>query len=91
MNDGIATLADQLIASSATIQTTTRANRVTMVPDDQQLYLQVRFVNGTTAPATNTTWTIGQLSIGKFEAESVIIQDIRLTNNNTAIPVELMR
>jgi hypothetical protein len=91
MNDGVATFADQLVASAATIQTTTRANRVTMVPDDSQLYLQIRFVNGTTAPASTTTWTIGQVSIGKFEAESVIIQDVRLANNNTAIPVELMR
>jgi len=91
MNDGIATFADQLVASAATIQTTTRANRVAMVPDDVQLYLQIRFVNGTTAPASTTTWTVGQVSIGKFEAESVIVQDVRVTNNNSALPVDIVR
>jgi hypothetical protein len=62
-----------------------------MVPDSEQLYLQIRFVNGTTAPASTTTWTIGQVSIGKFEAESVILQDVRVTNNNTGIPVDIVR
>lgn len=91
MNDGVATFADQLVASSTAIQTVTRANRVTMVPDDAQLYLQIRVVNGTTAPASTTTWTIGQVSIGKFEAESVIVQDVRVPNTNSALPVEIMR
>lgn len=90
-NDAVATLQDQLIASTALIQTTNRATRVVMVPDDAQVFLQIRVVNGTSAPASGTTWTIGQVSIGLFEAESVIVQDMRPTNYSTAIPVELMR
>lgn len=90
-NDGVATLQDQLIASTAIIQTANRATRVVMVPDDAQVYLQIRVVNGTTAPASGTTWTIGQISVGHFEAESVVVQDMRPTNYSTAIPVEIMR
>lgn len=90
-NDGVATLQDQLVASTAVIQTANRATRVVMVPDDAQLYLQIRVLNGSTAPASTTTWTIGQISVSEFEAESVIVQDMRPTNYSTALPVEIMR
>lgn len=90
-NDGQASLLDQLVASTAAIQTANRATRVVMVPDDAQVYLQIRVVNGSTAPASTTTWTIGQVSIGHFEADSVIVQDMRPTSYQTALPVEIMR
>lgn len=90
-NDGQASLLDQLIASTAAIQTANRATRVVMVPDDAQVYLQIRVVNGSTAPASTTTWTIGQVSIGHFEADSVIVQDMRPTGFQTALPVEVLR
>lgn len=90
-NDGQASLLDQLIASTAAIQTANRATRVVMVPDDAQVYLQIRVLNGTTAPASTTTWTIGQVSVGHFEAESVIVQDMRPVGYQTALPVEVLR
>jgi hypothetical protein len=90
-NDGQASLLDQLVASTAAIQTTNRAQRVVMVPDDAQVYLQIRILNGSTAPASTTTWTIGQVSVGHFEAESVIVQDLRPVGVSTAIPVEITR
>lgn len=89
-NDGVANFQDQLIASAATIQTTNRASRATAVPDDSNLYYQIRIVNGATAP-TATTWTIGQSSIALYEPQSVVIQDIRPTSQATAIPVEVTR
>ena len=90
-NDGQAALQDQLVASTAAIQTANRASRVVMVPDDAQVYMQIRVVNGSTAPASTTTWTIGQVSVGHFEAESVIVQDLRPTGFQTALPVEVLR
>ncbi len=90
-NDGQASLLDQLIASTAAIQTANRATRVVMVPDDAQVYMQIRILNGSTAPASTTTWTIGQVSVGHFEAESVIVQDMRPVSFQTALPVEVMR
>lgn len=90
-NDGAASLQDQLIASTAVIQTANRASRAVMVPDDAQVFMQIRVLNGSTAPATTTTWTIGQVSVCHFEAESVIVQDMRPTNFQTALPVEIMR
>jgi hypothetical protein len=90
-NDGQASLIDQLIASTAAIQTANRATRVVMVPDDAQVYMQIRIVNGSTAPASTTTWTIGAVSVGHFEAESVIVQDMRPVGFQTAMPVEVLR
>lgn len=90
-NDGQAALHDQLVASTAAIQTANRATRVVMVPDDAQVVMQIRVLNGSTAPASTTTWTIGQVSVGHFEAESVIVQDLRPTGFHTALPVEVMR
>lgn len=89
-NDGVASFQDQLVASAATIQTTNRASRATAVPDDSNLYYQIRVVNGATAP-TATTWTIGQSSIALYEPQSVVIQDVRPVGAATAIPVDVLR
>lgn len=90
-NDSICTFADQLVASGATIKQTVRATRDEMVPDDVELRLQVRIANGSTAPASTTTWTIGQISVSNFAAQDVALQDLRPTGVGTALQVEIMR
>jgi len=90
-NDMVATFADQLVASSATIKQTIRASRDENVPDDVELRLQVRILNGTTAPASTTTWTIGMLSVTNYSPMSVNIQDVRPMGTGSALPVEIMR
>lgn len=89
-NDLAVTLADQLVASTATIQQSIRATRAENVPDDKNLRLQVRIANGSTAPASSITWTIGLISISNFAPQDISIQDIRPTGL-VPIPVELMR
>lgn len=55
---------DTLVASGTTPTVTTRASRIENIPDDDvELYLYVWLFNGTTAPASGTTWTVGFLSI----------------------------
>ena len=90
-NDLVSTFADQLVASAATIQQTVRATRVENVPDDTPLRLQIRVANGSTAPATTTTWTIGLISVSNYANQDVSIQDIRPMSVGNALPVELMR
>lgn len=90
-NDAIASLSDQLTASATAIQTTQRANQVENIPDDVPLRIQIRCQNGTTAPASSTTWTIGFVSISNFSAQDISVQDIRPMNVGTGVPVEIVR
>lgn len=90
-NDLVATFSDQLVASGATIKQTVRATRDENIPDDQRLRLQIRMANGSTNPASNTTWTIGFVSVSNYSNQDVSIQDVRPMGVGNAIPVELMR
>jgi hypothetical protein len=70
--------ADQLRASTTSPNIVVRANRVENIPDDNlDLYLFVWSFNGTTAPASSTTWTISFCSIEKFANMPVYIQGKR--------------
>jgi len=90
-NDLIATLSDQLVASSTTIAQTLRASRAEGVPDDIALRFQVRIANGSTAPASTTTFTVGLTAISNFANQDVVIQDVRPMGNANALPVEILR
>jgi hypothetical protein len=90
-NDLSATLADQLVASSTTIAQTVRSTRAENVPDDVTLRLQIRIANGSTAPASTTTWTIGLISISNFANQDVVLQDVRPMTNAQGLPVEILR
>lgn len=90
-NDLVSTLADQLVASATTIQQTIRANRNENIPDDVNLRLQIRVANGSTAPASTTTWTIGFVSVSNYANTDVSIQDIRPMSLGTGLPVDILR
>jgi hypothetical protein len=90
-NDLVSTFSDQLVASGATIKQTVRATRDENIPDDQSLRLQIRMANGSTNPASTTTWTIGFVSVSNYSNQDVSIQDIRPMGVGNALPVELMR
>ena len=90
VTSGNATLLDQLIASATTLQTAVRANRVVNMPDeDQNLFLQLRIVNGSTAPATTTTWTVGMSAVYDFRTANVTINDVRPTGLSSSMPVQI--
>jgi hypothetical protein len=90
-SDMQAVFSDQLIASSTAARNTIRASRDTNVPDDYPLYVQIRAANGSAAPATTTTWTIGFLTVSNFSAQDVAIQDVRQTTSNAPLPVDIQR
>jgi hypothetical protein len=90
-NDLQATIADQLVASATAIQQTIRGTRSEMVPDDIPLRLQIRVLNGSTAPASGTTWTIGFVSVSNYANQDVTLQDVRPMSVASALPVEILR
>jgi len=90
-NDGISTFADQTVASATSIQQTYRANRSQNVPDDIPLYTQIRCSNGSVAPASSTTWTVGLVNVAIYANQNVTLNDVRPMSAATALPVEITR
>ena len=90
--NNVAFLADQLVTTSAVIQITTRGQRVEATPaNDKSLYLQIRCANGSTAPASTTTWTIGTASVEDYVPQQVSVTSARTQSPNSALPVEIVR
>lgn len=84
-------LADSLRASTTTPNMTLRANRMENMPDDNlDLYVFLWAYNGTSAPATTTTWTISFCSVEKFANMPVYIQGQRMQGAAAPAPVTVI-
>lgn len=80
--------ADSLVASSTTPTVTTRASRIENIPDDDtELYFYLWLWNGTTNPASTTTWTIGFLSVEDNANVPTYIAGVRPTGQQAPLPV----
>ena len=80
--------ADQLRASTTSPNIVVRANRVENIPDDNlDLYLFVWSFNGTTAPASSTTWTMSFCTVEKFANMPVYLQGNRANGAMNPLPV----
>lgn len=89
-DDGSAFLADQLVASSTTLPITTRASRVVNIADEYtDLWLQIRVVNGSTAPASGTTWTIGTIAVENYATQQVTLANSKAMGSGTAASVRV--
>lgn len=74
-DDGTAIFSDSLIATTVTPTFAVRATRFQNVPgSDVNLYLQIRALNGTTNPASTTTWTVFFASVEDFAPFPVSLQ-----------------
>jgi hypothetical protein len=90
VEDGMASLLDQLIASGTAVATTQRASRVVNIPDElANLYLQIRCTNGTVAPASTTAWTIGMASVSEYSSVNVAVNTVRPQPANSVMPVSI--
>jgi hypothetical protein len=87
-NDLEASVMDALISSQTGVQFSTRGSRMENVPDDIPMYLQIRVVNGSTAPASATSWTIGQVSVTNWAPQDVVLQEIRPMHPMSPLPVQ---
>ena len=91
VEDNIASYADMLRAASTSILATVRGSSVQdMPPNDVQLYLQLRVLNGTAAPASTTTWTVAFVDIDNYAPQQVSLTSVRPQSYQGAIPAILM-
>jgi len=89
--DGEAVVFDQTGASATGLETTQRGSRVRNVPGSSvPLYLQIRCLNGTTAPASTTTWTVGFVDVQHCATAPVTLQNVSPMSSNTGLPVNLV-
>jgi hypothetical protein len=89
--DGTAAYLDQVGTSATTIELTQRASRVRNIPDPTvTLRVQIRIVNGTSAPASTTTFTVGFVDVSPFDAQSVSLRGVSPMSANFALPVQML-
>jgi len=80
--------ADTVVASSTTPSVTTRGSRIENIPDDDtELYFYLWLWNGTTNPASTTTWTIGFLSVEDNANVPTYIAGVRPNGAQAALSV----
>jgi hypothetical protein len=81
---------DSLRASSTAPTTTSRASRYENIPDPEtELYVFIWNFNGTTNPASSTTFTLGSLSVESFPNNSVYLQGSRANGSANPFPVNV--
>jgi hypothetical protein len=81
---------DSLVASSGASNVVIRGSRVENIPDDNlDLYVFIWSYNGTTAPASTSTWTIGFWSVEKYANIPIYIQGTRQNGLSAPLPVAL--
>lgn len=79
---------DSLVASSTTPTVTTRGSRVVNIPDDDvELFLYLWSWNGTTNPASTTTWTVGFVSVEDIVNLPVYLSGNRQQGASAPLPV----
>lgn len=66
-----------------------KTSRDENVPDDYNLFVQIRVVNGAAAPASTTTLTVGLITVQNYAAQDVVIQDTRAPTYGAALPVNV--
>lgn len=79
---------DTVRASSATPNVLLRASRVENIPEhDLDLYVFIWSFNGSAAPASPTTWTLGLAAVENFANTPVYIQGVRAQGGAPPLPV----
>jgi hypothetical protein len=86
LEGGVASLADKLATSAGVLAN--RASWDTNIPlPTAELFIQIRARNGTVAPASTTTWTIGMVRVEDYIAQQVSIVSTRQQTTQNALPV----
>lgn len=81
---------DMLRASGGQVSSTSRASRYENIPDATiPLYVFIWNFNGTTAPASSTTFTLGHLSVESFPNNSIYLQGVRSVGTANAMPINV--
>ena len=81
-------LTDSVRASATTTSFASRASRYENIPNPEvELYVFIWSYNGTTAPASSTTFTFGSISVENFTNAPVYIQGFRAMGTNNPLNV----
>lgn len=84
--NGITSLSDKTLAAGNAL--TDRMSWDANIPQpDVNLYIQLRAKNGTTAPASTTTWTIGMVRVEDYIPTQVSMVSTRQQTLNNSTPV----
>lgn len=87
-DDNMSIVSDALIATSTGYQMTQRGTRLVNLPaPDVDLYIQIRCLNGTTNPASGTTWTLSSIGVEDFAPVSVDLHAAKQVGTGAGIPV----
>jgi hypothetical protein len=87
--NGINSLSDKTLVNG--IALTDRSAWDTNIPKpDVNLYIQIRAKNGTTAPASTTTWTIGMVRVEDYIPSQVSLVSTRQQSLNNSLPVRVI-
>jgi len=84
-------LHDALRATSTSPNYTVRASRYENIPEpDTQFYVFLWSYNGTTAPASTTTWTLGHVTVEQYPNQSFYIQGVRPQGAVNPLPTSII-
>lgn len=86
--DGFVAYLDRLVASTTTASARQRASRVATTPEPGvQMYIQMRSLNGTSAPASTTTITVNFIGVEDYNPVVMSLQSVRTQGVDGALPV----
>ena len=86
---GISSLADKTLAAGNALLD--RTSWDTNIPQPEvNLYVQIRAKNGTAAPASTTTWTIGMVRVEDYISSQVSIVATKQQSLNNSLPVRVL-
>lgn len=88
-DNGISSFSDKTLASGVALINRTSWDANIPQPD-VNMYVQIRAKNGTVAPATTTTWTIGMIRVEDFISSQVSIVATRQQSLNSSLPVAVI-
>lgn len=88
VDNGIASLSDKTLVAGIALTNRTAWDANIPLPETE-MYLQIRAKNGTGAPATSTTWTIGMIRIEDYIASQVSLVSTRQQSLNNSMPVNI--
>lgn len=87
--NGISSLSDKTLVAGNAL--TDRTSWDTNIPEPSvNLFVQIRAKNGTTAPASTTTWTIGMVRVEDYIASQVSLVSTRQQSLNNSLPVRVL-
>ena len=91
IEDGQVSLADSLQAVAATLAMTRRAETVQSIPEETTtMFFQIHILNGSTAPASTTTLTMGMAAILNRTVQNVALNSVANMSQNAQLPVAVL-